>query len=99
MPYTNRLGLSKSIKPINPKIPPIPRLLETTERHVRLDSRVGPILSTVTFDDKGKKRKIMYEGSLGGMIVPYGDLDGGWYFKAYLDSGDYGMGTTRFPIN
>lgn len=66
--------------------------------HVRLDSRVGPILSTVTYDDKGKKRKVMYEGSLGGMIVPYGDPDGGWYFKAYLDSGDYGMGTLTSPI-
>ena len=25
----------------------------------------------------------MYQGSLGGMIVPYGDPDIGWYFKAY----------------
>jgi primary-amine oxidase len=66
--------------------------------HVRLDSRVGPILSTVTYADKGKKRKIMYEGSLGGMIVPYGDPDVGWYFKAYLDSGEYGMGTLTSPI-
>ncbi|WP_455926328.1 primary-amine oxidase [Pseudomonas putida] len=66
--------------------------------HLRLDSRVGPILSTVTYDDKGTKRKIMYEGSLGGMIVPYGDPDVGWYFKAYLDSGDYGMGTLTSPI-
>lgn len=40
----------------------------------------------------------MYEGSLGGMIVPYGDPDVGWYFKAYLDSGDYGMGTLTSPI-
>lgn len=66
--------------------------------HLRLDSRVGPILSTVTYDDKGTRRKIMYEGSLGGMIVPYGDPDVGWYFKAYLDSGDYGMGTLTSPI-
>ena len=66
--------------------------------HVRLDSRVGPILSTVTYDDKGKKRKIMYEGNLGGMIVPYGDPDAGWYFKAYLDSGEYGMGTLTSSI-
>ncbi|TWI50514.1 primary-amine oxidase [Pseudomonas duriflava] len=66
--------------------------------HVRLDSRVGPILSTVTYSDKGRKRKIMYEGSLGGMIVPYGDPDVGWYFKAYLDSGEYGMGTLTSSI-
>ncbi|QRR36430.1 primary-amine oxidase [Hydrogenophaga sp. YM1] len=66
--------------------------------HVRLDSRVGVVLSTVTYRDKGVKRKVMYEGSLGGMIVPYGDPDVGWYFKAYLDSGEYGMGTLTSPI-
>ncbi|OXM86991.1 primary-amine oxidase [Paenibacillus rigui] len=60
--------------------------------HLHLDSRVGPVLSTMTYNDGGTKRKVMYEGSLGGMIVPYGDPDIGWYFKAYLDSGDYGMG-------
>ncbi|MCU6666750.1 primary-amine oxidase [Silvania hatchlandensis] len=66
--------------------------------HLSLDSRVGPILSTLTFNDNGKKRQVMYEGSLGGMIVPYGDPDVGWYFKAYLDSGDYGMGTLTSPL-
>jgi primary-amine oxidase len=35
---------------------------------------------------------------LGGMIVPYGDPDVGWYFKAYLDSGEYGMGTLTSSI-
>ena len=52
----------------------------------------------MTYNDNGKKRQVMYEGSLGGMIVPYGDPDVGWYFKAYLDSGDYGMGTLTSPI-
>lgn len=66
--------------------------------HIRLDSRVGPVLSTVTFDDQGEKRKIMYEGSLGGMVVPYGDPDVGWYFKSYLDSGEYGMGNLTSPL-
>jgi primary-amine oxidase len=68
------------------------------ELHLHLDSRVGPVISTVTYNDQGKKRKIMYEGNLGGMIVPYGDPDIGWYFKAYLDSGDYGMGSLTSPI-
>lgn len=68
------------------------------EFHVRLDSRVGPVFSTVTYDDQGEKRKIMYEGSLGGMVVPYGDPDVGWYFKSYLDSGEYGMGTLTSPL-
>ncbi|WP_437880335.1 primary-amine oxidase [Pseudomonas sp. LRF_L74] len=66
--------------------------------HLSMDSRVGLTLSTVTYDDHGKKRKVMYQGNLGGMIVPYGDPDVGWYFKAYLDSGEYGMGTLTSPI-
>jgi primary-amine oxidase len=56
------------------------------------------MISTVTYNDNGKKRQVMYQGSLGGMIVPYGDPDVGWYFKAYLDSGDYGMGTLTSPL-
>lgn len=66
--------------------------------HVGLDSRVGVKLSTVTYKDKGIKRKVMYEGNLGGMVVPYGDPDIGWYFKSYLDSGEYGMGTLTSSI-
>lgn len=66
--------------------------------HFRLDTRVGPVLSTLTYNDEGTLRKIMYEGSLGGMIVPYGDPDVGWYFKSYLDAGDYGMGQLTAPL-
>ncbi|WP_418140689.1 primary-amine oxidase [Marinobacter sp. MA] len=66
--------------------------------HLKLNSRVGPVISTLTYNDQGEKRKIMYEGSLGGMIVPYGDPDVGWYFKSYLDSGDYGMGNLTSPL-
>lgn len=66
--------------------------------HLKMDSRVGPVISTLTYNDQGEKRKVMYEGSLGGMIVPYGDPDVGWYFKAYLDSGEYGMGNLTSPL-
>jgi primary-amine oxidase len=66
--------------------------------HIGLNSRTGLSLSTVTYNDKGTRRKVMYEGTLGGMIVPYGDPDVGWYFKAYLDSGEYGMGTLTSSI-
>jgi len=66
--------------------------------HLKMDARVGPVISTLTYDEQGDKRKVMYEGSLGGMIVPYGDPDVGWYFKAYLDSGEYGMGNLTSPL-
>lgn len=51
----------------------------------------GPVISTVTYNDNDRKRKVMYEGALGGMIVPYSDPDVGWYFKAYLDAGATGI--------
>lgn len=66
--------------------------------HVGLDQRVGLQFGTVTYKDKGVKRKIMYQGNLGGMVVPYGDPDVGWYFKSYLDNGEYGMGFLTSPI-
>ncbi|WP_051086846.1 primary-amine oxidase [Psychrobacter lutiphocae] len=66
--------------------------------HIGLDSRTGLQISTVTFNDKGIDRKIMYQGNLSGMVVPYGDPDVGWYFKSYLDSGEYGMGTLTSPL-
>jgi primary-amine oxidase len=66
--------------------------------HFRLDPRVGPIISTVTYNDHGNKRKIMYQGNLAGMMVPYGDPSVGWYFKTYMDAGEYGLGNLGRPL-
>lgn len=105
-PYDGRDRVKPAVKPLDITEPEGKNYTITGDMihwqnwdfHLRLNSRVGPILSTVTYNDNGKKRQVMYEGSLGGMIVPYGDPDVGWYFKAYLDSGDYGMGTLTSPI-
>jgi primary-amine oxidase len=60
--------------------------------HYRIDPREGLVISTVTYDDEGKERKVLYRGSMAGMLVPYGDPSPGWYFRAYMDAGEYGMG-------
>ncbi|MFD1954186.1 primary-amine oxidase [Paenibacillus thailandensis] len=67
--------------------------------HFRLDPRVGPIVSTVTYSESGEKRKIMYEGYLGGMMVPYGDPDPAWLYKIFMDAGEYGVGMSTRPLN
>lgn len=59
---------------------------------------VGLILLMVIYNDNGIKCQVMYEGFFGGMIVFYGDLDVGWYFKVYFDFGDYGMGILMLLI-
>ena len=104
-PYDGRDRVAATKKPLSIVEPEGKNYTITGDRvhwqnwdfHLSLDSRVGPMISTVTYNDNGKKRQVMYQGSLGGMIVPYGDPDVGWYFKAYLDSGDYGMGTLTSP--
>jgi len=60
--------------------------------HFRMETREGPVLSTVTFNDGEKDRHVMYRGSLAGLLVPYGDPDPNWYFRAFMDEGEYGIG-------
>ena len=57
--------------------------------HVRLDQRVGPVFSTVTYSDKGVKRKVMYEGSLGEERMSHM-----WRYREEADGGIHlGLGT------
>jgi primary-amine oxidase len=59
---------------------------------VRMDPRLGIVVSRVTFDDGGRSRSIMYEGHLSEIFVPYMDPAPGWYFRSYMDAGEYGAG-------
>jgi primary-amine oxidase len=59
---------------------------------VRMDPRLGIVVSTVSFADGGQVRSIMYEGHLADIFVPYMDPAPGWYFRSYLDAGEYGAG-------
>jgi primary-amine oxidase len=59
---------------------------------VRMDPRLGIVVSTVTFADGGHERSIMYEGHLADIFVPYMDPTPGWYFRTYMDEGEYGAG-------
>ena len=60
--------------------------------HLRFDRRVGAIVSMVRFDDGGGPRSVAYQLALSEMFVPYMDADPGWYFRSYMDIGEYGFG-------
>ncbi len=66
--------------------------------HLRIDPRAGPILSLVRYDDGGKSRSVLYAGSLSEIFVPYSDPSAGWYFRTYIDAGEYGVGKLAVPL-
>ncbi|HJZ13315.1 MAG TPA: tyramine oxidase, partial [Acidobacteriota bacterium] len=61
--------------------------------HWRWDIRAGVVLSLVGFDEGSGPRSVLYQGSLAEIFVPYQDPTKGWYFRNYMDEGDYGFGT------
>jgi primary-amine oxidase len=66
--------------------------------HWRIDPRLGLVISLVRYDDKGKKRSVLYQASLSELFVPYTDPDVGWYFRAFMDAGEYGVGKLLGPL-
>lgn len=66
--------------------------------HVRWDTRAGVVLSLVSYDGDEGPRSVLYEGSLAEIFVPYQDPTEGWYYRNYMDEGDYGMGTMAVPL-
>jgi len=60
--------------------------------HVRLDPRLGAVLSLIRYDDRGSLRDVAYELSASEMFVPYMDPSPTWSFRDYMDIGEYGFG-------
>lgn len=67
--------------------------------HLRTDFRVGPILSLIQFGPENEKRSILYQANLSELIVPYMSEDRSWYYRTYMDVGEYGFGAASrlFP--
>ncbi|HSF17029.1 MAG TPA: tyramine oxidase [Vicinamibacteria bacterium] len=66
--------------------------------HLRWDMRAGLVLSLVGYHDKGTWRRVLYQGNVSEIFVPYQDTTEGWYYRTYMDEGDYGLGTMHSPL-
>jgi len=102
------------IKPINPIFMEQPKGPSFTvennhivkwanwEFHLKPDPRAGLVLSRarVRDPDTGKLRDVMYKGMVSELFVPYMDPTESWYFKTYMDAGEYGFQAKRLdPLN
>jgi primary-amine oxidase len=56
--------------------------------HFRIDPKMGVVVTNVTYNDAGKTRSILYEGSLAEIFVPYMDPAEGWYHRTFVDMGE-----------
>ena len=59
--------------------------------------REGLVLHLVSYDD-GKLRPVLYRASLSEMVVPYGDPDENWRWRAAFDVGEYSVGRLASPL-
>ncbi|KAM0069843.1 putative primary-amine oxidase [Helianthus debilis subsp. tardiflorus] len=67
--------------------------------HIKPDIRAGMIISrAMVRAENGEYRSVMYKGFASELFVPYMDPDQGWYFKTYMDEGEFGLGATAFPL-
>ncbi|RVW50693.1 Primary amine oxidase [Vitis vinifera] len=70
------------------------------EFHLKADQRTGMIISQAKVRDSetGELRSVMYKGFASEMFVPYMDPDEAWYFKSYMDAGEFGLGGTALAL-
>lgn len=64
----------------------------------RVDKRPGVVLSDIKVNDGSGPRQVLYQAHLSEVFVPYMDPDIGWYFRTYMDSGEYGFGIFLSPL-
>ncbi len=64
----------------------------------RVDKRPGVVLSLIEANDGEAWRSVLYQAHLSEVFVPYMDPTTGWYWRTYMDSGEYGFGTFLSPL-
>ncbi|CAH9119955.1 unnamed protein product [Cuscuta europaea] len=71
------------------------------EFHLKPDSRAGVIISRAMVRDSetGEMRSVLYKGFASELFVPYMDPTDAWYFKTYMDAGEYGFGLQAMPLD
>lgn len=64
----------------------------------RIDKRPGVVLSNLDVKDGDTWRSIIYQAHLSEVFVPYMDPSEGWFWRTYMDSGEYGFGLFLTPL-
>lgn len=69
------------------------------EFHFRVEPREGLVISRAVYNENGHRRDVLYRGSLGELFVPYADSTSNWYYRTFMDEGEYGVGKATAPLD
>ena len=66
--------------------------------HYRADKHPGIVLSRIEAREGEAWRSVLDQAHLSEVFVPYQDPGKGWYWRTYMDSGEYGFGVFLSPL-
>ena len=97
-----RHGLRPALKPIRISQPAGPNFRidgnfiewQKWRFHARFDRRTGPVISLASYE----QRPVMYQGTLSEIFVPYQDASANWFYRTFMDAGEFGFGLLASPL-
>jgi primary-amine oxidase len=69
------------------------------EFHFRVEPREGLVISRVLYNQGGERRSVLYRGGVAELFVPYADPSSNWYYRTFMDEGEYGLGKSTQPLD